>query len=653
MLVILLSRPELTLPWTDQAHISALTLNRLDRVQVASMIASLIEEGALAQAIQDQIVTKTDGVPLFVEEMTKAVLESAQRTAIERGADVPITLAVPDTLHDSLMARLDQLAPMKIVAQMAAVIGREFSIEVLQTIAPLKKRDVQAAIDRLLSLGLVYRSDHPAGENYIFKHALVQDEAYASLLRVERRALHRKIAEVLVSDLATASDVAAEIVAHHYTQADEPRTAIDYWLKAAQQASERSAFIEASSHLKAALDLLTTLPATRERDALELRLQHSRGSTLAAGRGFGADETSRTFKRALELCDRFEHSAQVFSVLNGLIGVHVARGEFEQSRDLAEELLARARQQDDLTARLMGHRALGMSLFLIGELRPARVHLLNSLELYDETRHGPLALIFSQDFKVSAQAYLGLASVLFGDINSALENGRDAVAHADHLRHPHSICYALAFLAGAHLLCRDPEPVLPLIERSMRLADEYGFALWTAAGQMLGGWARLEFGDAVLALTEIRHSLESLEATGALIWVQFARYLLAAALLRAGRYEDAVEVVDQELTKLVDTSGRWYEAELHRIKGNLLLARGAPDTAAEACYEKAIAVATRQGARLWQLRAENDLTRLRLARGRSAEARARLAPLHASFGEETAHRDVAEARMLLDEIASS
>jgi len=652
MLVVVLSRPELTLPWAGQPHIGSLMLSRLERGQVVSMIASLAETGALAQATRDEIVSKTDGVPLFIEEVTKAVLESAQRAtdAGDATGGTPAAIAVPDTLHESLMARLDQLAPMKVVAQMAAVIGREFSLDILEAIAPLPKRDLRAAIDRLLSSGLLFRSGPLARESFTFKHALVQDEAYASLLRAERRTLHRKIADVLVANLSTVGEGGAEIVAHHYTQAGDSRIAIDYWLKAAQQASGRSAFVEASRHLKAALDLLAELPATRERDALELKLQTSRGSALAQGRGFGADETSQAFRRAIELFDRFEPSAQVFSVLNGLIGVYVARGEFEQSRDLAVDLLARAGQRNDSTARLMGHRALGMSLFLIGELPSARDHLQKSLELYDVTLHGPLALVFSQDFKVSAQAYMGLASVLFGDINSALENGRAAVAHADQLRHPHSICYALTFLAGALLLSRNPQPVYPLIERSMRLADEYGFPLWTAAGQMLGGWTRLELGDAPQALIEIRRSLEALEATGALIWVHFARYLLAAALFKANRTQEAIEELDQDLAKIAGTSGRWYEAELHRIKGGLLLARGEPD-AAEACYLKAVAIATRQGARLWQLRAENDFASMRRIQGRFAEVRARLAPLYASFGNETAYPDVADAGHLLADIA--
>ncbi len=646
MLVILLHRPDLTLPWMQQPHVASLTINRLDRVQAASMVESLTDAQVLPRTIIDQIVAKTDGVPLFVEEMTKAVLESAIAGVKEERA-APDTLTVPDTLHDSLMARLDQLAPMKTVAQIAAVIGREFSFELLKTVAPLSEHDVRAAIDRLLASGLVFRTGHAGDQSFAFKHALVQDEAYASLLRDQRRELHGRIAETLCIDFILIAEAAPEVVAQHYAQAGRPKPAIDYWLKAGQQASARSAFVEASTHLQMALKLLAELPANMERDNLELQLQQSLGSALAAGKGFGAAETIQAFKRALDLCNNFEDGPKTFAVLNGIIGFHVVRGDFEQSRALAEDLLARARQQDDPTPRLMGHRALGMSLFLIGELAAARDQLRNSLALYDATHHGPLALIFSLDFKATAQAYLALASVLLGDIHAGLAHGRDAVYHAEQLRHPHSICNALAFLAGAHVLCGDPEAAYPIAERTIALAREHGFPLWLAGGQMLRGWARFNLGDVEQGLAEIRQSVKALEATGALIWVQFARYLLAQALAKAEQLPDAMKLVDQTLAMIAGTSGRWYEAELHRLKGDLLLHGGESTVAAEACYERAITVAARQGARLWQLRAANALASLWSAQGRIPEAHARLAPLYASFDEEVVSADLRQAKALL------
>lgn len=643
MLVLVLFRPELTLPWTDRPYVSALTLNRLDKTQVTAMIEAVAGQEPLPRTTADQIVAKTDGVPLFVEEMTKAVLETADCKTLD-AADSPgivPSLPVPETLHDSLMARLDQLASMKVIAQMAAVIGREFRLDLLEAIATQPRNEVHAAIDRLLASGLLYRSGHLSDYNFTFKHTLVQEVAYASLLNAERRQLHGRIATAL-------SSAEPELVAYHCTRAGQIRNAISHWLKAGRRSSARSAFAEASTHLRTALDLAATLPATPERDRLELQLQHSLGSALAAWKGFGNAHTRRAFMRALDLSDRFEPSTQAFSVLNGVIGVHVARGEFEQSRRFAEELLVRARRQNDPTARLMGHRALGMSVFVIGELPAARIELQNAADLYDETVHAPLATAFSQDLKVTALVYTALAAVLQFEIGDALKCGRDAVAHAEKLRHPHSICYGLSFLAGTHLLWRDADAVGPLVARCAAVAEEHGFTQWIAASEMLGGWARLERGDARTALAEIRRSIETMEQTGAQIWVQFTRYLLAAALLAAEELGEAAEVLEHELLRIARTSGRWYEAELHRLMGSVQRARNDP-AAAEACYMTAIAAAERQGASLWQLRAENDLASLRQAQGRIDDARARLAPFHASLGHDAESKDLLLTRALLGE----
>jgi class 3 adenylate cyclase/predicted ATPase len=665
MLVLVLFRPELTLPWTDHPHVAALPINRLDKAQVAAMIEALAGQDAgndagqavgqataapqrsLARATVEQIVAKTDGVPLYIEEMTKAVLESAGcRTlpAAEMPGIVP-SLPVPETLHDTLMARLDQLASMKIIAQMAAVIGREFRLDLLEAIATQPRGEVHAAIDRLLACGLLYRSGHLGDHNFTFKHTLVQEVAYESLLNAERRQLHGRIAAALSRRF-----VEPELVAHHCTRAGLTRDAIGYWLEAGRRSGERSAFIEASTHLRTALSLAATLPPAPERDKVELQLQDSLGAALAAWKGFGNDETRCAFMRALELSDRFEPSTQAFSVLNGVIAVHVAQGEFEQSRRFAEELLVRARRQNDPIARLMGHRALGMSLFVIGELPAARVELQNAADLYHLTVHGPLATVFSQDLKVTALAYMGLAATLQFDIGEALKIGREAVAHAEKLRHPHSLAYGLSFVAGAHLLWRDADAAMPVIARCAALAGELGFTQWIAAGQMLAGWARLERGDAKGALAGLRLSIETMEKTGAWTWVQFARYLFASALLAAGDLDEAADVAGLELVRLAGTSGRWYEAELHRLNGNVMRARGDAE-AAEAWYGTAIAIAERQGALLWQLRAENDLASLRQKHGRYDEARARLAPFYASLGQDVTGKDLLTARALLGELA--
>ena len=274
------------------------------------MVEALAIDALLPPSIIEQIVTKADGVPLFVEEITRAVIDAAERKSTEarRLLDFQSSLTVPDTLHASLMARLDLAAPMKTVAQIAAVIGREFSLKLLNAVASLPEKEVLAAVDRLLEAGLLLRSGGPHGQTFTFNHALVQDEAYASLLRTERRGLHIRTAEALCGDLADLGRAVPEVIAHHYTQAGEIKSAIDYWVVAGRQASERFAFVEASAHLQNALNLLAEMPASPQRDKLELQLQHALGNALIAVKGFGAAETSQAFGRALALCKTVEDS---------------------------------------------------------------------------------------------------------------------------------------------------------------------------------------------------------------------------------------------------------------------------------------------------------------------------------------------------------
>jgi predicted ATPase len=653
MLVLVLFRPEFTLGWRDLPHVASLTLNRLDKTQATTMIDGLAGQEPLSRTTIDQIIAKTDGVPLFVEEVTKAVLETADRNAAssdDRAPGASPSFPVPHTLHESLMARLDQLAPMKAIAQTAAVIGREFRLDLLEAVASEPKREVHAAIDRLLASGLLYRSGQPGDHHFTFKHALVQEEAYASLLNAERRRLHGRIAGALSERFAAVAERAPEVVAHHYTQAGQTKTAIDCWFAAGRHASARSAFVEASTHFRVALDLALELPAASQRDELELRLQYSLGSALAVRKGFAAAETERAFTRARELYDRLEPSAQSLSVLNGLIGVHVARGEYEQCRKLAEEVLTH--HKDDPAARLIGHRALGTALFVTGELSAAHIELQNTVDVYDVNVQAPLTLTVGHDSKVTALAYLSLASVLQFDIDNAVKHGRGAVAHGEYLQHPHSTCFGLSFLAGVHLLWRDPHAVFPVVERCAALAKEHGFTQWIAGGQMLAGWIRLELGDAGQAVADLRRGIETMEQTGALAWVQFARYLLGAALLEVGETNEADDVVSHELLRLAGTSGRWYEAAFHRVKGNVQRARG-DFAAAEACLETAVSIAARQGTSLWQLRAANDLASLLHAQGRSGEARDLLAPLCASLRGGVGNKDLVSARAFLAGTAES
>jgi predicted ATPase len=607
--VIATFRPEFHLPWNADAR---LDLSRLSPAQVASMIESLDYGNELPTVVVGQIISKTDGVPLFVEEVTKTVLGDGLSNKDGVASGVPWTAAVPETLHDSLMARLDQLPSTKTVAQVSAAIGREFSFDLLEAVVLLPHEDVRKSIDRLQEAGLILRSEHSAIEIYMFKHALLQDTAYASMLRSERQPLHARIATTLTTKFRDIAEGAPEIVAYHYTQAREVKPAIQHWLKAGQQASKRSAFMEAITHFQTALKLLAELPEDKERFELELQIQQSLANASIAAKGFGAEQTMLALNRALKLCENLGDSPQVFPVLNGLVGVHLLRGEFQQARKVAQDLLELAGRRNDTTALLMGHRVLGMALFVLGDLDAAKRELQSAIALYNPAQHAPLALVFSQDFKATAQAYLGLTSVLLGDSETGLEHCHAAAAYAEELGHRHSICYVHSFLAGAHLVAGNAQAAFPIAERNIANSNEYGFPEWSAGSLMLRGWARMELGEIETGLVDIRQSIGRLEATGNLIWMQFAHYLLARALVASGQLESGLELVERILAEIVASGGRWYEAEIHRLKGDILRRQGKSVSEIESHYESAVAVAKRQQARVWELKAAESLAALRM-----------------------------------------
>jgi class 3 adenylate cyclase/predicted ATPase len=609
-LTILTFRPEFTLPWAEGAVDVAVILKPLEPASAAAMVRSLAEGRALPAAIVRRIVDKTDGVPLFIEEVAKTVLEGIEAETRPAAAGARPPPEIPETLQDSLMARLGHVAPMKTTAQVAAAIGREFAVDLLEAVAPMPPVGVRESINGLVAAGLLFRQTQRAEEVYAFKHALVQDAAYSSMLRDERRRLHIEIAEVLCRKFGAIAESAPELVAHHYTAARETGLAVAYWLKAGRQAGKRSAFVEATTHFQTALGLLAGLPESGGRDAQELELQQALASAFIAARGYGAAETAEAFERALGLCEKIPDTPHIFAVLNGLAGVHYLRGELDRSRRIAEDLLARALTQDDTTFALMGHRVLGMALFAIGELDDAQRHLESALGLYDARRHTPLLAVMPHDFKATTEVYLGLVRVLQGDIEDGLKHSRDALAHAEELRHPHTLCYTLPFVAGAHLIAGSPKAAFPVADRAVALSTEYGFPEWGAGGTFLRGWARVELGQLEDGIADIRLGMEGSEATGNVVWMQFARYLLAQALAKAGQRGEAADLVDSILVEIAAAGGRWYDAEIHRLKGELLLAAGRSVSDARNSYETARSVARRQGARLFERRAEDALDAL-------------------------------------------
>jgi predicted ATPase len=384
--------------------------------------------------------------------------------------------------------------------------------------------------------------------------------------------------------------------------------------------------MEAMTHIQTALKLLEELPQDRTRLELELQLQQSLANASVAAKGFGAAETIGAFNRALVLCKELGSPPQIFAVLNGLVGAHLMGGEILKARAVAQDLLALALEGNDTTGQVMGHRVLGMSLFTLGELTQSKRELQDAMALYDPEQHAPLALVFAHDFKATAQVYLGVATALSGDADAGIAHARDALAYAQELRHPHSICYVLPFLAGTYLVAGNPQAAIPVADRAIAQSKEHGFPQWVAGALMLRGWAHLDLGELESGLEDVRSSISELQKTGTLIWMQFSHYLLARALAADGQLQEASDMVERLLAEIGASGGRWYEAEIHRLKGDILRSQGKPPFEIEPHYETAIAVARRQGARVWELKATESLDSLGKLGAAAPRARATLNP---------------------------
>ncbi len=444
VLAVITHRPEYTPPWLGQGHVTPLSLTRLGRAAAAAMVAR-VSETPLPEEVLNQIVAKTDGVPLFIEELTKTVIESGAETAH----------AIPETLQDSLMARLDHLAPVKEVAQLGAAIGREFSHRVLAAVSPLSDNELRSALGQLVESELVFRRGTGMGAQYVFKHALVQDAAHQSVLKSKRKQLHASIADVLERQFGTVSETKPELLAYHYSEAGIYEKAVHYWQIAGDLAAKSTAYAEAIGHCSKGLEILSTLPDSSESARQELTLQMTLGPALMNVKGQGTPEVEQAYARARDLCRSIDDAPTVFPVLFGLWYSHVIRAEHQVALQLAEELLTIADQSGDRALVLAAHRALGQNLCFMGELEQAHSHLQQALLLYDENQHSALSIHYGQDLAVICCAWEGLALWLLGYPNQALRMSRDAIERAQKLADPYSEAYALNWAIMLHLFRGD------------------------------------------------------------------------------------------------------------------------------------------------------------------------------------------------------
>jgi TOMM system kinase/cyclase fusion protein len=655
ILVLLTFRPDFSPPWTGRAHLIQVTLPRLPRRQAIAMTDQVAHGKALPAEVVEQVVAKTDGVPLFVEELTKMVLESGllQERADRYELTGPLPpLAIPATLHDSLMARLDRLATVKGLAQLGATLGREFSYELLQAVSPWDEETLRRGLQQLMEAEFLYQQGLPPQATYLFKHALIQDTAYQSLLRSTRQQYHQRIAQVLEAQFPDICETQPELLAQHYTEAGLMAQAVPYWQRAGRRAIQRSASLEAISHFTKGLEVLKTLPETPERAQQELDLQIALGPALMNTKGPAASDVQRAYARARELCQQVGQTPQLFPVLWGLWYFHNGRAEHQTAQELGEQLLNLAQHIQDSALLVMAYRALGNTLYHLGELAPARVHLEQGMALYDSQQHRSLAFLYGQDPAVICRAWDTLALWLLGYPDQALERIREALTQAREMAHLSSLAYALVWAALLHRFRREREAAQECAATAITLSTEQGFAAYLAWGKIMRGWVLAEQGQGAEGIAQIHEALAASRATGLQAVLPFHLALLAEVCRKVGYGEEGLRILAEALTLANSSGERNYEAELYRLKGELLLqqASGSSDEA-ETCFHQALDIAHHQSAKSLELRAAMSLSRLWQRQGKRAAAYELLAPVYGWFTERFDTADLREARALLDALA--
>jgi predicted ATPase len=609
---VVTARPEFAAPWPAYAHLTTISLSRFGQKDGAALVEMVTKGKALPPAILSQILDRADGVPLFIEELTKAVLESPLMREDDGGDALPRATppaAIPMTLHASLLARLDRHASVREVAQIGAAIGREFPYSLVSAVAGLPEQSLQKALDELTQSELVFRRGEPPHALYTFKHALVRDVAYGTMLRSRRQQLHGRIGAVFAAQPAVAGRQ-PELLAHHFAEAGESSEAVRWWLRAGQLALTRSANFEASAHLRKALDLVYGWPSGDERDRQELELLSMLGTALFATHGYAAEQTLGAFERGRELIRLTGDRSRQDAVLTGAFVSYYNLAALEQALDVAREFLEHARISGDALALCIGHRMIAASHNAMGDFAAAARHGEAAVRHYDPKQHGPLAWRYIHDVGVAAMCHCALALWHLGDLCRATKLVDATVALAARLDHRNSIGYAL-FHAGLVALRNDDKDALGKHARRLQsLGHEHNLPHWLAWGVFFCGTALLANGNSEAAVAQMDQAIAMADRMRVLIYRPMILGCRAEALAAAQRFDDALGSIDDALLTAERTGEHSHDAELWRLRGNIALAadQRARD-AAESAFRRALACARAQGSVMFQRRAASTLAR--------------------------------------------
>ena len=654
-LLIVTYRPDFEPPWIGRPYVTALTLNRLGEREIAAMIDGVAGNKPLPESIRQDIIERTDGVPLFVEEMTKAVLEAeSEGDARQTAAAVPSwASAVPASLYASLMARLDRLGPAKEVAQIGAAIGREFSHALLAAVVRKPEAELQSALDRLGAAGLLFAQGVPPHATYLFKHALVQDAAYGTLLRSHRQQLHDRIVRTLEENFPEIAEIQPEILARHSAEADLDERAIRYWRLAGEKAVRRASNREAIGHFRQALALSAKLPPSTARSRNELAILSQLGPALMIVHGWSAPQVGEAFERAVDLARELESSADLAPPLAGLWLFRTARGQFSRAEEITAELFNIARELEDPNILLQAHHSAWPIRWFVGELTDANLHIDAALQIYDEVRHATQRFFYhGHDPAVCGLSIKAVLQSLLGHPTQGIRAERDAIDLARRLRHVPSLAHALWFVCQAQVARNDATAVIETANELLRLSEEHGLPLTRAIALVYLGWALGQAGDNALGVQRMEEGLAAYYRLGARNNLTFAICLSAETYLMDKQYEKSMEQVSAALTASSEIGDRWCVPQINMIRARILQQTGFSGDAAEASLRMAIDAAQSQGAKGSELCAATSLARLWRDQGKVQQARELLAPVYGWFTEGFDTRDLKEAKALLAELAA-
>ena len=659
LLILVTFRPEFSPPLIGRPHVTELTLHRLAPCDIDFLIERVVGNRSLPAGIRQDIIERTDGIPLFAEEMTKAVLDAEGESDAQRAfaAEPTPVVAVPASLQASLMSRLDRLGPAKNVAQVGAAIGRAFPHMLLAALVR-KKEELDSDLDRLIAAGLLFRHGTPPHASYLFKHALVQDVAYSTLLREPRRALHARIAEILESQFAEIAESQPELLARHYTKADLIEKSARLWGKAGQRSQERSALVEAAEQLGQALDQIATLPSTSDLRREQIILQVALLNTLMHVKGYGAPETKAavaqvraSIGQAERLGEPPDDPSLLLSALFGQWIVNFINFNGDVARELAARFLVLGEKEGAAVPRMIGHRTMASTLALMGDIVEARAHYNDALALYRPAEHRRLMTRFGQDLRVTCLAFRSMASWLLGYPKAALNDADCALAEARQIDHAATLMFTLNFPILVNTYCGNYDAANEHLEELVVLAEQKGAPFRKAEGVLRRGYILTLTGEATKAVEIVTSGIDLWRSAGSTIFTPEQEFMLAIAHADSGQFDDAWRCIGEAMTAMQATKERWCEAEAHRVAGEIALKSPQRDVAkAQAYFERSLTLARAQQAKSWELRAAMSLARLLSDQGKRQTARDLLAPIYDWFTEGFDTSDLRKAKALLSEL---